>query len=89
MLEAGPTQTEIARALKRHPFIISREIWRNRGRQGYRPFQAQQLATARQQAARYNTRIDAEVWAWVHVSPKQSCPISPKHECPTAKRRGH
>lgn len=39
-LQVGISQKETAEDLNRHPSTISREIWRNSGRRGYRPIQA-------------------------------------------------
>ena len=45
LLGENLTQKEIANRLERHPSSISREIRRNKGQRGYRPKQANQLAT--------------------------------------------
>ena len=47
-LDAGLTKTEIADKLGLHKSTISRETLRNSGQRGYRPNQAQGLATERQ-----------------------------------------
>jgi len=51
---------EIATVIGVHKSSVSRELKRNRGKRGYRPQQAQELALGRRQKA--NTRITAEVW---------------------------
>jgi IS30 family transposase len=59
--KAGHSPTEIAGMLGRCKSTVSRELTRNRGRRGYRPGQAQRLATARRKA-RDRRRIPAWVW---------------------------
>lgn len=46
---AGHTTAEISRILGRHKSTISRELSRNKGLRGYRPKQAQELASSRRQ----------------------------------------
>ena len=46
-LKAGYTQKAIAQELGRNPATISRELGRNTGLRGYRPQQAQRLASQR------------------------------------------
>jgi IS30 family transposase len=41
------TRTEIAEVIGVHKSSVSRELKRNQGQRGYRPQQAQELATAR------------------------------------------
>jgi IS30 family transposase len=62
--KAGHTQTETAAIIGVHKSSISRELRRNRGRRGYRPARAHELAEARQRAAR-RPRISAQTWALV------------------------
>jgi IS30 family transposase len=59
--KAGHLQNFIARELGVHPSTISRELERGRGRRGYRPKQADELAAARKQK-RYRARISAATW---------------------------
>ena len=47
MKQAGKTQVEIAQAVGCSQSAISKELSRNRGKRGYRPSQAQLLATER------------------------------------------
>ena len=55
--------SEIAAVIGVHKATVSRELKRNRGQRGYRPQQAQSLATARRQKS--VSRIKAETWATV------------------------
>ena len=60
LLKIGHYQAEIAKTIGVHKSTISREIKRNRGKRGYRPKQAHQLAVARRDKAK--SRITAEDW---------------------------
>jgi IS30 family transposase len=62
--KAGHNQTEIATNLGCHKSTISRELKRNCGLKGYRPYQADELAYDRQCAA-YRARIAWETWQQV------------------------
>jgi len=63
--KAGHKQSEIAVVLKRSPSTISRELARNTGGRGYRPKQAQRLATERQAM---NARlIDDATWQFARA----------------------
>jgi transposase, IS30 family len=62
--KAGHTQTEMAAILGVHKSSISRELRRNRGRRGYRPARAHELAEARRCSA-HRPRISAQTWARV------------------------
>ena len=57
------TLAEIATVIGVHKSSVSRELKRNRGKRGYRPQQAQELAMERKQKA--VPRITAEVWTVV------------------------
>jgi IS30 family transposase len=59
--KAGQTQSEIAKVVGCHKSTISRELRRNRGLKGYRPYQADELAYDRQCAA-YRARIAWDTW---------------------------
>lgn len=61
---AGQNQTQIAQLLGYHKSTISRELGRNCGKKGYRPYQADELAYDRQCAA-YRSRIAWETWQQV------------------------
>jgi IS30 family transposase len=62
--KAGHLQNFIAREIGVHPATISRELQRGRGRRGYRPKQAAELASARKQK-RYRARISAATWTLI------------------------
>jgi len=62
-MKAGHHQTEIAEMVGVHKSTISRELRRNRGRRGYRPKQAHQLAAARRVKAK--PKIKGEDWAQI------------------------
>ena len=59
--KAGLTQKAIAVQLDVHPSTISRELKRNTGLRGYRPKQAQRLASARK-AQTHSHRISQATW---------------------------
>jgi IS30 family transposase len=59
----GHSQTEIAEVVGVHKATISRELKRNAGQRGYRPLQAQFLATERKHKGK--ARITAERWGLV------------------------
>jgi len=64
-LKLGVAQQDIAAELNRSPSCISRELARNRGLRGYRPKQAQALASARQQSRENSPRIAQATWGFV------------------------
>ncbi len=59
----GHTGSEIADVIGVHKSTVSRELRRNRGRRGYRPQQAQQMALERRSKA--TPRICGKTWAAV------------------------
>ncbi len=61
LMKAGHTQSKIAAILGRNKSTISREITRNRGLKGYRPNQADTLATNRHHG-KAGSRITNEIW---------------------------
>lgn len=61
LLKEGYNQTQIAANIGCHKSTISRELRRNRGRKGYRPYQADELAFDRQCEA-YRARIAWQTW---------------------------
>jgi len=61
LMKAGHNQTQIAANLGCHKSTISRELRRNQGRKGYRPYQADELAFDRQCEA-YRARIAWQTW---------------------------
>jgi IS30 family transposase len=80
LLKAGHRPAEVARLLRRDKSTISRELRRNRGRRGYRPAQAQGLASTRRGNCAGNARrFRARHWRLVegllrrHWSPEQIC----------------
>lgn len=64
LMKAGHNQTQIAANLGCHKSTISRELRRNRGLKGYRPYQADELAFDRQCEA-YRSRIAWQTWQQV------------------------
>lgn len=68
--KAGHTQAATAAILGVHKSSISRELRRNRGRRGYRPARAHELAAARQRAA-HRPRISEQTWARVEALLRQ------------------
>jgi transposase, IS30 family len=62
--KAGHNQTQIAAIIGVHKATVSRELARNCGQRGYRPKQAQALATERQHAA-HRCRIPSATWALI------------------------
>jgi transposase, IS30 family len=62
--KAGHSQTQIATIIGCHKSTISRELRRNRGLKGYRPYQAKEFALDRQCEA-YRSRIAWETWQQV------------------------
>lgn len=59
--KAGQNQSQIALVVGCHKSTISRELRRNQGLKGYRPFQADELAYDRQCEA-YRARITWDTW---------------------------
>jgi IS30 family transposase len=57
MKQAGKTQNEIAQAIGCSQGTISKELSRNRGKRGYRPSQAQRLATERKSQKRTRPKV--------------------------------
>jgi transposase, IS30 family len=60
-MKADWSQHNIAAEIGVHPSTISREVKRNRGRQGHRPKQADQLAQARK-LSHLTLRIEPQTW---------------------------
>jgi IS30 family transposase len=75
LLKIGKTEAKIANFLGVHRSTINREIKRNKGKKGYRPKQAQEMAVGR--IKRNINRIKAEEWEEVNkrlafdMSPEQ------------------
>jgi len=63
-MKAGHNQSQIGVVVGCHKSTISRELRRNRGLKGYRPYQADELAYDRQCAA-YRARIAWQTWEQV------------------------
>jgi IS30 family transposase len=57
MRQAGKTQAEIAQAIGFSQSAISKELSRNRGERGYRPAQADRLATVRKSGKRTRPKV--------------------------------
>lgn len=68
--KAGQNQTQIALLIGCHKSTISRELRRNGGLKGYRPYQADELAYDRQCEA-YRARISGETWMLVELLLRQ------------------
>src|ERR687897_1846239 len=64
LMKEGHNQTEIAANIGYHKSTISRELRRNRGLKGYRPYQADEFAFDRQCEA-YRSRISWQTWQQV------------------------
>lgn len=64
LMKEGHNQTQIAANVGCHKSTISRELRRNRGLKGYRPYQAGELAFDRQCEA-YRARIAWQTWQQV------------------------
>ena len=61
--QTGHAPSEIAEVIRVHKSTVSRELRRNRGKRGYRPQQAQNLAMERRWKS--ISRITAETWSLV------------------------
>lgn len=61
MRKQGYSQAQIASAIGFHPSTVSRELARNTGLRGYRPTQAQRLASARKATQCRGHKIDADL----------------------------
>lgn len=70
LMKAGHNQSQIAIVVGCHKSTISRELRRNRGLKGYRPFQADELAIDRQCEA-YRSRIAWKTWLQVELLLRQ------------------
>src|SRR6266852_3541083 len=64
LMKAGQNQSQIAVVVGCHKSTISRELRRNSGQKGYRPYQADELAFDRQCEA-YRSRIAWQTWQQV------------------------
>jgi IS30 family transposase len=70
MKKAGFKQNQIAAEISVHPSSVSRELYRNRGRRGYRPKQAHQKARERK-LSKAGERILPQTWALVETYLKE------------------
>jgi len=70
LMKAGHNQSRIAILVGCHKSTISRELRRNRGQKGYRPYQADELAFDRQCDA-YRSRIAPQTWQQVELLLRQ------------------
>jgi transposase, IS30 family len=68
--KAGHLQNFIATEIGVHPATISRELKRGCGRRGYRPKQADELASVRKRK-RYRARINAPTWTLIESLVRQ------------------
>ena len=87
LLKAGLSLSEIATILARHRSTIYREVSRNSGLRGYRPKQAEVLASQRSERCRNAPKIDRSLWQSITVllnkklSPEQiSAQLEVSHE---------
>ena len=87
LLKAGHSPSEIAANLHRHRSTIHREISRNSGLRGYRPRQAELLASQRSEHSRNAPKISRSLWQSVtelleeKLSPEQiSAQLEVSHE---------
>ena len=87
LLKAGHGLSEIANILRRHRSTIYREVSRNSGLRGYRPKQAEVLASQRSERSRNAPKIGRSLWRSVSVllneklSPEQiSAQLEVSHE---------
>jgi IS30 family transposase len=70
LMKAGQNQSQIAVVVGCHKSTISRELRRNCGQKGYRPYQADELAFDRQCDA-YRSRIAPQTWQQVELLLRQ------------------
>lgn len=66
LMKAGNNQQVIAKVLNRSPSSISRELKRNKGRRGYRPKQANDLAKQRRKTAFKSVKMTSKVKGWIN-----------------------
>ncbi len=66
LMKAGFNRTQIAAEISVHKSTVSREVRRNRGQRGYRPKQAHELASTRQQQ-RVAPRIEPQTWQQIEM----------------------
>ena len=66
LLDTGHSRTEIAQQLEVNKSTVSREVRRNRGRRGYRPKQAHEMALKRRKE-KAQTKIGSETWGLVEA----------------------
>ena len=79
--KAGHTQHCIAATLEVSPSMICRELWRNRGRRGYRPSQAHQQALARRRHKAKATKMTAAVIERIEAErPRKGLAFQTPHE---------
>ena len=69
LLKMGHNRTEIAAVIGAHKSTVSRELGRNRGQRGYRPKQAQQMASSRRKKAK--PRIQEDSWSLIESKLRQ------------------
>jgi IS30 family transposase len=85
LVKMGHSQVEIAEVVRVHKSTVGRELKRNRGKRGYRPKQAHQLALSRRNKAR--RRIQPATWKLIEAklrqdwSPEQISGWLKKHKC--------
>jgi transposase, IS30 family len=87
LLKAGHGLSEIAALLRRHRSTMYREVSRNSGLRGYRPRQAELVASQRSERSRNAPKISESLWQSVtelleeKLSPEQiSAQLEVSHE---------
>ena len=87
LLKAGQGLSEIATIFHRHRSTTYREIFRNSGLKGYRPTEAEKLASERAERSRNAPKISQVLWQFVadllrdQLSPEQiSVQLEVSHE---------
>jgi len=84
-LKVGFSQTAIARQIGVHKSTVSRELIRNRGRKGYRPKQAHNMAKHRREQAKRFVKFTPGLIALIESLIKQD--LSPEQVSGILKRR--
>lgn len=86
LLKEGYCPAEIARSLERSASSIIREIKRNTGLRGYRPKQAQRLASERRSSAHKHRKLTADIIDDIQCLIRQE--LSPEQVCLYLQKAG-